>query len=167
MSYPPVRFTGDRGEVSATVREADAGPDLAWPTTNVHHLATGATTGGDFGLYRWEMTGPPTGPAPHFHRTITESFYVLSGTIRLYDGRAWVDATGGDFHFVPPGGIHAFRNESGEPASMLLLFTPGAPRERYFEAVAELAAGRRQLSPEEMTEFLRSHDQYMVDEGAG
>ena len=23
-------------------------------------------------------------------------------------------------HFVPPGGIHAFRNESGAPASMLL-----------------------------------------------
>jgi hypothetical protein len=52
----------------------------------VHYLATGATTGGDFGLYRWEMAGPPSGPAPHFHRSITESFYVLSGTVGLYDG---------------------------------------------------------------------------------
>src|SRR3954468_11010046 len=77
----------------------------------------GASTGGDFGLYRWEMTGPPSGPEPHFHRTITESFYVLSGTVRLYDGREWVDATPGEYHFVPPGGIHAFRNESGAPAS--------------------------------------------------
>ena len=34
----------------------------------------------------------------------------------------------GDFLFVPEGGIHGFRNESGAPASMLLLFAPGAPR---------------------------------------
>ena len=31
--------------------------------------------------------------------------------------------------------MHGFRNESGEPASMLILFTPGAPREDYFERV--------------------------------
>lgn len=167
MSYPPVRFRGEGGEVSATARDAAAGPDLVLPTTNVHYLATGATTGGDFGLYRWEMTGPPSGPAPHFHRTITESFHVLAGTVRLYDGHAWTDATPGAFHFVPPGGIHAFRNESGAPASMLLLFTPGAPRERYFEGLAELVASGRDVPPEEMTEFLRTHDQYMVDEAAG
>ena len=64
-------------------------------------LATGETTGGDFGLYRWEMAGPPSGPAPHFHRSITESFYVLSGTVGLYDGSGWTDAGPGDFFFVP------------------------------------------------------------------
>ena len=32
---------------------------------------------------------------------------------------------------------------------MLLLFTPGAPREEYFEALAEKASGR-QFSDEEM-----------------
>lgn len=162
MSYPPTRVPGDTGQVSATARPADAAPELVLPTTNVHYLATGTTTGGDFGLYRWEMTGPPSGPAPHFHRTITESFYVLEGTVRLYDGAAWTEARPGDFHFVPPGGIHAFRNESGAPASMLLLFTPGAPREAYFEGLAEIAASGRELSAQEMTEFLRSHDQYMV-----
>jgi mannose-6-phosphate isomerase-like protein (cupin superfamily) len=128
----------------------------------VHYLATGTSTGGDFGLYRWEMTGAPTGPAPHFHRSITESFYVLDGTVHLYDGNDWTEATAGDFHFVPPGGIHAFRNESGAPASMLLLFTPGAPREAYFEGLAELATSGREVGPEEMTEFLRQHDQFSV-----
>jgi mannose-6-phosphate isomerase-like protein (cupin superfamily) len=162
MSYPEPRYLGGGGETSATARPADAAPDLVLSSTNVHYLATGSTTGGDFGLYRWEMTGPPSGPAPHFHRTISESFYVLEGTVRLYDGRAWTEATAGDFLFVPAGGIHAFRNESGAPASMLLLFTPGAPRERYFEGLAEIAASGRQLSPEEMTEFLREHDQYAV-----
>jgi quercetin dioxygenase-like cupin family protein len=162
MSYPEPRYLGDTGETSATARPAGAPPELILPTTNVHYLATGATTGGDFGLYRWEMTGPPSGPAPHFHRSITESFYVLSGTVRLYDGNEWTDAGPGDYHFVPPGGIHAFRNESGAPASMLLLFTPGAPREAYFEGLAEIAASGRQPSEEEMTEFYRQHDQFMV-----
>ena len=162
MSYPEPRYRGDTGETSATARPAGARPELILPATNVHYLATGASTGGDFGLYRWEMTGPPSGPAPHFHRSITESFYVLSGTVRLYDGAQWTDATAGDYDFVPPGGIHAFRNESGEPASMLLLFTPGAPREAYFEGLAELAASGRQPSQEEITEFYRQHDQFMV-----
>jgi mannose-6-phosphate isomerase-like protein (cupin superfamily) len=162
MSYPEPRYLGDTGETSATARAAGAEPELVLPATNVHYLATGASTGGDFGLYRWEMTGPPSGPAPHFHRSITESFYVLSGTVRLYDGKEWTDATGGDYHFVPPGGIHAFRNDSGEPASMLLLFTPGAPREAYFEGLAELAASGRQPTQQEMTEFYRQHDQFMV-----
>ena len=86
MSYPEPRFLGGTGEISATARAAVAAPELILPTTNVHYLATGATTGGDFGLYRWEMAGPPSGPAPHFHRSITESFYALSGTVGLYDG---------------------------------------------------------------------------------
>ena len=162
MSYPEPRYFGEGGEPTATERPSTAPPDLVMPNTDVHYLATGSTTGGDFGLYRWEMAAAPGGPAPHFHRTITESFYVLEGTVRLYNGRTWVEATPGDFHFVPAGGIHAFRNESGAPATMLLLFTPGAPREAYFEGLAELATSGRQLGPEEMTEFLRRHDQYMV-----
>lgn len=93
---------------------------------------------------------------------MTESFYILSGTVRLHDGTGWRDAAPGDFLFVPEGGVHAFRNESGEPASMLLLFTPGAPREGYFEELAEIAATGRELSDEEWTEFYHRHDQYMV-----
>lgn len=108
------------------------------------------------------MSEGPSGPDLHFHKTMSESFFVLFGTVRLYDGNRWVDAISGDFLYVPPGGIHAFRNESGSPASMLLLFSPGAPRERYFEALAERAASGHHLTDDERVEFLRQHDQYMV-----
>lgn len=57
----------------------------------------------------------------------------------LFDGGRWIDATAGDYLYVPVGGLHAFRNESGEPASMLMLLVPGAPREAYFEGITELA----------------------------
>jgi uncharacterized RmlC-like cupin family protein len=73
-----------------------------------------------------------------------------------------VDGGPGDFLHVPVGGVHAFRNSSGRPASMLLLFASGALREAYFEGLAELAASGRELSDEERTEFLRRHDQYTV-----
>jgi len=105
--------------------------------------------------------GPrPSGPAPHFHRGITESFFVLSGTVRLHDGRTWVGAGPGDFFHVPIGGVHGFRNESGEPASMLLLFTPGAPREEYFETL--FAGGTKDMSEEEKAAFYLRHDNHWL-----
>jgi hypothetical protein len=47
---------------------------------------------------------------------------------------------------------------------MLILFTPGKPRERYFTELAEIAASGRELSPEEWTEVWERNDQYAVDE---
>jgi mannose-6-phosphate isomerase-like protein (cupin superfamily) len=161
VSYPDPTYFGDTGEVSAgAFRPAGAEPDLRFAAGGgASYLATGAATDGRFGLYRWDMPASPTGPGPHFHRTISESFFVLSGTVRLYDGDAWRDADVGDFLYVPPGGIHAFRNESGEPASMLLLFAPGAPREAYFEGIRDLPS----MSEEEKAAFFLEHDNIWVE----
>ena len=162
MSYPDPRYLGENGETTAVYRPAGEKADLEiGVVTRVHYLATGDSTNGDFGLYRWEMGVQQSGAGAHFHRTISESFFILSGTVRVFNGERWIDATPGDFVHVPPGGIHGFRNESGEPASFLLLFTPGAPREAYFETLAEIAAGR-QFTPEDWKELYQRHDQYMV-----
>lgn len=165
MSYPPPRYLGEHGEAAGHLRPADQAPELAHPAagSSVHYLATGSQTDGDFGLYRWNMGPAPSGPAPHFHRTMSESFFVLDGTISLYDGTGWRDATAGDFLFVPPGGVHGFRNESGAPASMLILFTPGAPREAYFEGLARIAATGQRPSAEELAAFYAEHDNIWVE----
>jgi mannose-6-phosphate isomerase-like protein (cupin superfamily) len=160
MSYPPPLYTGDGGEANATLRVHTTAPDLDLAANGAaHYLATGATTGGKFGLYKWQMGADPTGPAPHFHRSITESFYVLDGEVRLYDGAQWITGTAGDFLHVPEGGIHGFRNESGAPASMLILFTPGAPREDYFETLADQARTKA-MTAEDWTEFFLRHDTF-------
>jgi mannose-6-phosphate isomerase-like protein (cupin superfamily) len=162
MSYPDARYLGDEGEISARYRPADQEPDLMIGSdTAVRYLATGASTNGQFGLYRWEARPHTRGPSAHFHKTISESFFILSGTVRLFNGERWIDATAGDFLYVPEGGVHGFHNESDKPASMLLLFAPGAPREAYFEALAEKAAGR-QLSDEEWRNLCRRHDNYFI-----
>ena len=159
MTYPKPRYLGTGGEVSATYRPAGSAPDLAYAGgTTVHYLATGASTNGEFGLYLWSMGPQPGGPDPHFHRSISESFYVLSGVVRIYDGGRWIDARPGGFVHVPEGGVHAFRNESGAPASMLLHFAPGAPREGYFEGLTGLAG----LSEEERAGFFLRHDTFWI-----
>ena len=75
MSYPEPRYLGETGEVSAAFRRADHEPELTYPSGGtVHYLATGASTDGEFGLYRWDFAPAVSGPDPHFHKTISESF---------------------------------------------------------------------------------------------
>ncbi|MEU4573530.1 cupin domain-containing protein [Nonomuraea sp. NPDC023979] len=169
MSYPDPRYFGEHGEINATFRPATSAPDFISPPvatdgptvaqgTAYHYLSTTVSTSSEYGLYRVDMGPEVSGPSTHFHKAMSESFFILSGTMRLFDGRQWIDATSGDYLYVPVGGLHAFRNESGEPASMLMLFAPGAPREGYFEGVTELGG----LSEEERAEFFVRHDSFFV-----
>ena len=156
MSYPEKVYFGESGEVSANFRPASTPVDTGRPDNGIHYLATTETTRGEFGLYRVVMKPRAGGPSTHFHRTISESFYILDGTVRLYNGDKWIDAKQGDFLHVPQGGLHAFRNDSDAPAEMLLLFTPGAPREEYFEKLGS-------VSKDDLDAFRDKHDSYFVD----
>ncbi|MDX3662207.1 cupin domain-containing protein [Streptomyces sp. ID05-26A] len=157
MSYPEKVYFGATGEVSAHFRPAGTPPDTGREGDGIHYLATTETTRGEFGLYRVMMKPQAGGPKTHFHRTISESFFILSGTVRLYNGDQWIEAEAGDFLHVPQGGLHAFRNDADAPAEMLLLFTPGAPREEYFERLGQVAA-------EDRAAFLDKHDSYFVED---
>jgi quercetin dioxygenase-like cupin family protein len=160
VSYPEIRYDGEGGEVTAWLRPAATPADLVGNSgTKFSYLATGARTGGDFGLYRLDMPPGAKGASDHFHRTITESFFVLSGTVKLFNGEEWVDGREGDFLHVPPGGRHGFSNPSDDPVSMLLLFTPGAPREGYFEGLKTVS----DLSDRARLEFFLRHDNNFPD----
>jgi quercetin dioxygenase-like cupin family protein len=137
-------------------------PTLQVGSTTARLVATGALTEGRYGMFRWDMAATSGGASPHYHKTFSEAFYVLDGRVGLYDGRDWRDGGPGDFLYLPPGGIHAFRNDSGAAASMLILFAPGPPREAYFRELAERIASGHQETDEERTAFLARHDQYEV-----
>jgi mannose-6-phosphate isomerase-like protein (cupin superfamily) len=161
-SYPPPRYTKDEPEVSAWLKRApeNGGPPPDYETfgTKYHYLANQQATGGDYGLYRVDIAPAGGGPPAHYHRAMSEAFFVLAGTVKLYDGNEWADAHQGDFLYVPPGGVHGFRNEAGEPASVLMLFAPGAPREAYFEGFSALA----DMTDDERREWFIRHDNYWV-----
>ncbi|MBY0586027.1 cupin domain-containing protein [bacterium] len=99
-------------------------------------LATQATTDGTYGL--WEANVPPGGgPPPHRHSREEEGFYIIAGEVAVYvDGRR-VLAQPGSFINMPKGTAHWFRNESDQPAKMLVLVSPGG-MEGLFEKTGQL-----------------------------
>ncbi|MGL5852201.1 MAG: cupin domain-containing protein [Phycicoccus sp.] len=159
MSYPSVRYLHSAGALEAAFRPGSQPAELPdAPGGDLHYLVRSA----EVGLYRWDFGPEPSGPAPHFHRTFSESFYVLSGSMRIHDGRRWLEAGPDDLLHAPAGSVHGFRNESGARARMLVMFAPGAPREAFFEELAGLAGSGRDVGPEEWGELYARHDQYMV-----
>jgi mannose-6-phosphate isomerase-like protein (cupin superfamily) len=155
-------YEGSDGKVNAIYRPRVRVPDLVGATSSMTFIAPGSLTRTQFGLFRRDSAPHAGGPDAHFHRTFSESFYVLEGTVRLYDGKGWVEATAGDFLYVPKGGIHAFKADSDAPASLLILFAPGTARERFFREMEEIRTSRRRLTAREWTELYARHDQYMV-----
>jgi mannose-6-phosphate isomerase-like protein (cupin superfamily) len=159
-----VSYTSDLGEISATgVTQADSRALTMKSGTVARFVATGSSTRGDFGLYRWEMPATTGGATGHFHRTFSESFYVLDGNPSFFDGESWLQGDPGFFLYVPQGGIHGFRNDSPAPATFLILFSPGIAREGYFEALAEIGATGRQMTKADWAELYARFDQVMVE----
>ncbi len=127
-------YTKDAGEVSARYRPGGEVPSVTYPSgTHVVFTAPGSATNGQYGLFEWNMTGTRGGADPHFHKTFSESFYVMEGTVRLFNGETWIDATKGDFLYVP---------------------------QEYFSELAEIRSAGRTLTDEEWIEVWARHDQY-------
>jgi mannose-6-phosphate isomerase-like protein (cupin superfamily) len=158
-------YLGDTGELTAVLRTAADIEQVTFATSGTvgRFVAPGSVTGGRYGLFEWNMRPRTGGATAHFHRTFSESFYVLSGVVHLYDGQSWTPTHAGEFAYIPEGGIHGFRNDGDQPASMLILFAPGPPREEYFRELAAIAAEGRKLSEDEWTELLARHDQYRAE----
>ncbi len=153
-------YLGERGETSAILRQGLEPLQMSPPTgTKATFVAPGSVTRGEFGLFQWDMPAGAGGAVAHFHRGFSESFYVVSGTVSLFNGEKWLEVSEGGFLYVPPGGIHGFSNNSESAASMLILFAPGIAREKYFEELAEIRSSGRTPTDEEWADLYARHDQ--------
>jgi quercetin dioxygenase-like cupin family protein len=100
-------------------------------------LATGEQTGGAYTLAD-AIVPPGGGPPPHYHTREEESFYVTEGEITfLVDGKSIVGKPGA-FVQIPRGTPHAFKNNSAQPARMLILCTPAGFEKFMAEFATEL-----------------------------
>jgi quercetin dioxygenase-like cupin family protein len=93
-----------------------------------------------------EVRMPPGGGPPALHRHDPDEIYrVERGTLTLYlepDGVLERRTAGpGDVVHIPGGVPHTVRNESDEEASAYVVFSPGAPMERFIRAAAALEPG--------------------------
>jgi mannose-6-phosphate isomerase-like protein (cupin superfamily) len=104
------------------------------------------------------VVAPGSGVDLHFHRSQSDSFYVLEGELEFRIGDEIVRATPGMYVLAPPGVPHAFRNTGAAPARALNLHAPGGFA-RYMRELAGLrAAGTK---PDDA--FFEQHDVFAVE----
>lgn len=107
----------------AIVRAADEGMRLSVAGDVYRFLARGADTDGAFALLE-VLVLPGGGPPPHTHSREDELFYVAQGAVTFFVAEQRRIAPAGGLVYAPRGVRHTFRNESGQPARMLVQLLP-------------------------------------------
>jgi quercetin dioxygenase-like cupin family protein len=114
-------------------------------------IAQGEQTNGRYAL--WEaIVFPGGGPPPHLHQREDEAFYVLDGEITFFTPEASFVAGSGDYVHLPLGGRHWFRNETDQPARVLIFSAPAGLEKMFYHVgiqVATMDAPRSLPKPDE------------------
>lgn len=125
---------------------------------------TGAQTGNRFGMFESQMPPRSPGPGLHVHHVMTEMFFVHEGVVEIVAGEKSSRVAAGGFALVPPETPHRFANPTDEPATLLIMFTPGDQREGYFAGLEALARRETPPSREELVDLMREFDQTPIEE---
>ena len=134
MTHPPTLRTPVEGRTIAVAGDV------------YRFMATGDDTNGKYAI--WEAIVPPGGgPPPHVHSREEEGFYILEGEIAVQIGDKRVLATAGMFANMPVGTPHSFKNESGQPARMLISIAPAGLEKMFFEVGIPVDQGATAAEP--------------------
>jgi mannose-6-phosphate isomerase-like protein (cupin superfamily) len=151
---PPVTVT-----VAPVVRRPGEAPGISLPGVSVGVLAGAAETGGSWSLLQYSAPPELKGPPPHWHRLMTETFYVLSGQVTFTLDGCTIEALPGTFVLVPPGTVHTFANRGKITATLLIQASPGG-FEGYFRELAALADREGTWPPSDPGELLALAERY-------
>lgn len=104
---------------------------------------------------------PGGGPPLHVHDREDEFFYLLEGEVTVWlcepgdrtgkSGKPTIARKGATF-FGPRGTAHAFKNCSSSPARMLVIISPGANFEQFFEKIGSPDEAGHMPSAKELIE---------------
>jgi quercetin dioxygenase-like cupin family protein len=148
-----------------TLRKPTEGRTIAVVGDVYRFLATGDNTHGTYAV--WKAIVPPGGgPPPHVHSREEEGFYILEGEITLQAGDQKIVATAGMFVNMPIGMPHSFKNESSQPAKMLIMLAPAGLENMFFEFGVPLAEGSTSALPptrEEIEKLLKIAPKYGIE----
>lgn len=96
-----------------------------------------AATGGELLMLDYRVD-PGAGPPLHRHQHEDETFLVLEGEVTfVVDGVRHTAGAGASVH-APRGTTHTFRNLGDRRARMVVVVTPGANFERFYDAFVEV-----------------------------
>lgn len=128
-------------------------------------LATGAETDGKYAI--WEALVPPGGgPPPHVHSREEEGFYILEGEITFTVNGDRIVAKAGTFANMPVGTPHSFKNESSQPAKMLISVAPAGVEQMFIEVGVTLPEGATTALPptkEEIEKLIAIAPKYGIE----
>jgi quercetin dioxygenase-like cupin family protein len=116
--------------------DPQAGPTVSQAGGTYRVVVSGEQTGQAYAVI--DMLVPPhSGPVPHAHPTIQETFYVLEGEIVVRSETQTYVAQKGAVVTIPLGGaVHNFTNESTAMAQLLCVVAP-AGLEAFFLTVGQ------------------------------
>ena len=129
-----------------TIRKPNEGRTIAVVGDVYRFMATGEDTNGKYAMFE-AIVPPGGGPPRHVHSREEESFYILEGEIIFQIGEKRVVATAGMFANMPVGTPHSFRNESTQPAKMLISVAPAGLENMFFEIGVLLPEGSASALP--------------------
>ena len=105
----------------------------------------GKSTHDAYSMFEYAVPARTSGPPPHVHTREDESFVCLAGRLDVHLGGEDFVLGHGDYLFLPRDVVHTFRNSSDEEARVLSVVSP-AGLERYYQALAELPPGPKDIS---------------------
>lgn len=120
-------------------------------------------TNGAFSLiHGYEIQGLE--PPPHTHTKEDESFYLMSGAIDYYVGEDLLEASAGDWVFLPRNIQHSFQVKS-DKAEVLIHLSPGG-FENYFiemsEPAKELVIPPKPQGPPDIQKIIETATRYGI-----
>jgi quercetin dioxygenase-like cupin family protein len=110
-------------------------PGGGWVVIN----RTGQETGGEAVEVVFAITPGSPGPPPHRHPEQVEEWEVLEGTLAARIGGAARTLGAGEKASIPPGTVHAFKNESSSVVRVRDTHRPGLGFDDYVETLGRLA----------------------------
>jgi quercetin dioxygenase-like cupin family protein len=130
----------------------DQGTAYEWQSDTIKVRLTGAQTQGLFTLTE-DLMKPIFTLGRHLHRTHAETFYILEGEVEFRLGSEIRILRPGTTLHVPPNIPHGLRVLNGQPARLLMLYSPGG----FDEYLAEM----KKLSDAQFEdeEFMKALDQ--------
>jgi len=123
--------------------------------------ANASMTGGAFEVFE---VGVDTGQGPpsHVHLERDEAFYVIAGRFAFWSGVETIEATAGEFVFVPRGSQHRFESRSNG-ARLLFVVAPAGLEGFFREMHVLLARGTEPMRAR--VELAGRYDSHPVTDG--
>ena len=149
----------------AVFRETMSGRMVSVVGDLYRFLATGDETDSRYASFE-ALVPPGGGPPPHRHSREQESFYVLQGEITFRFGDECRVAKAGTAINMPPGLAHSFKNESAQPARMLISVAPAGLEQMFFEcgvAMPEGSTNAAAVTPDQIAKLLEIAPNYGIE----